>query len=148
VVRIRYPCNFNFIIGQKSISKVNDLGHTDINGYLPVNSPDFEYDPFDLVDWLPSKSLVSSELSSLLYGNDGEILVFPNPSSGWVTVEIRSESQSENNIEILDLSGKVVYKSAFRENKTTIQTAEFRKGIYYIKITSNGRTYGYKLIFN
>jgi len=74
---------------------------------------------------------------------DKMIVVYPNPVSKDLVIE--SEGNNEKmNFEIINTSGKVVYKDGFLE-KTNIQISNFPPGIYVIKF-DNGKVITFKKI--
>ncbi|MFZ4707881.1 MAG: C10 family peptidase [Bacteroidales bacterium] len=60
-----------------------------------------------------------------------KILVYPNPVSSELTVEVEKELEISN-LEIINSLGVTIYKSTINE-KVIIQTSEFSKGIYLIR---------------
>ncbi len=58
------------------------------------------------------------------------ILVYPNPTSGFITIE-----SSENaSAKIIDILGKTVLKSEISTGKSEFDLSKFPKGIYFLKI--------------
>lgn len=68
--------------------------------------------------------------------------VYPNPANDYVMVK----SENEYDVEILDISGKVVYSAKNNSGVKTINTSEFKKGAYFIRINSLDKTKTQKLI--
>ena len=60
--------------------------------------------------------------------------VYPNPSNGLVTV---SADNALKQVEVFDLAGKVIFTCNNSANKCVINTSEFNKGMYIIKVQSN-----------
>ena len=60
------------------------------------------------------------------------IKVYPNPVSDEVTIEME-EQTDRYAIEVLNLSGLVVYEGSFTQ-KTKVQTSNFVPGVYLIRI--------------
>ena len=74
--------------------------------------------------------------------NNSEISVFPNPSTG--TFTITNYELQIMNIEITDITGKLIYKS-----ELVIPNSQFvinKKGIYFININTENKTYTEKII--
>jgi len=65
--------------------------------------------------------------------------VYPNPSSGLVTINLKSKSNSVN-VEVVDVMGKIVfahdYNGASNMFKQTIDFSYLSKGIYSLVVTS------------
>jgi hypothetical protein len=63
-----------------------------------------------------------------------EVVIYPNPADGYVTINLAGfENLLELTIEIYDNSGKLVY-SGKADCETTINTSNFKSGIYVVKI--------------
>lgn len=73
----------------------------------------------------------STEVNTYYTNNDqAGICVFPNPANG--IINIRTNSQTVQKIEILDTQGKVIYSSD--ENLGRIDLSYFSKGLYFIRV--------------
>ncbi|MGM0479301.1 MAG: T9SS type A sorting domain-containing protein [Bacteroidota bacterium] len=70
-----------------------------------------------------------------------EMKLYPNPSNGnSVTVEIDNEAYEKPTIEVVDLTGKRVDQFAFNgQNKVKIKTAEYKGGVYFVKLNDHDR---------
>lgn len=66
--------------------------------------------------------------------------VFPNPSTGIVTVKFASEKEALYTISVRDVTGRILksekYTSRVGENLKTLDLSNFTKGIYFISIES------------
>ena len=83
-------------------------------------------------DWwnyqsLPCNYSINSGIDTL---NDENVKIYPNPFNDNVFVF----TKDERNIEIIDISGKVVYSSELLNGMNEISTTHFLKGIYLVKI--------------
>ena len=81
------------------------------------------------------------------------VSIYPNPSSSSVNLEMNIANPSEVSIQVTDLSGKVVATQnlgflPLGKNQTTIQSASFNNGLYYVTISSNGTSVTKKFIKN
>ena len=81
------------------------------------------------------------------------VSIYPNPSSSSVNLEMNIATPSEVSIQVTDLSGKVVATQnlgflPLGKNQTTIQSASFNNGLYYVTILSNGTSVTKKFIKN
>lgn len=75
--------------------------------------------------------------------NDTEISIYPNPSSGIFTV---SSSLSLSSIEVYNVLGEKVYSSLITNNQTTINLSQAPKGIYFVRVTAEGKSYSQKVV--
>lgn len=65
-------------------------------------------------------------------------------------INIKTSLESKPKIEIIDITGKIVFKNEFTfandKRKHTLQTSELNKGIYFVRISLSNVTAVYKLI--
>jgi len=72
------------------------------------------------------------------------IAVYPNPCSRYTVV---SCPQGARFMEVYDITGSLIYHTDDCENQTTLNTADWKSGLYLIKIVDkNGTVYNRKLI--
>jgi len=73
-------------------------------------------------------------------GIDNEIIsitdinLYPNPSNGRFKLVISTEESEEHDVEIINIQGKVIFKSKII-NEKDIDMTEFAKGIYYVRVS-------------
>jgi len=67
-----------------------------------------------------------------------QLLVFPNPTRGNVTIQWENETAYE--IEIYTSEGKRVYSCSENRGSTLLDLSGFSKGLYLIKFNSNGKS--------
>jgi hypothetical protein len=65
----------------------------------------------------------------------GNLKVYPNPSSGEITVEVKNGIATS--IDVTDISGRVVLSASAMKDKTSINISHFASGIYYLKVQSS-----------
>ncbi len=76
--------------------------------------------------------------------NASGLEVFPNPTQGYLTIDIPNPSAKKGNITILTMQGKKVFQKnieADNTNKETISINHLPKGQYLIKIDIGSQTY-------
>jgi len=79
------------------------------------------------------------------------ISIYPNPTSGKVTLKIDQETTSNNqisDISISNITGKVIYNKQFsiQTNKIELDLSDYGKGLYFVKIKTNEGIITKKLI--
>ncbi|MEA2041436.1 MAG: T9SS type A sorting domain-containing protein [Bacteroidota bacterium] len=79
------------------------------------------------------------DVNSLTNSN---INIYPNPVKDRLTVETVGVSE----IEIFDISGKVVYSDELKQNKEVINFTSFNQGVYFVKVTTNNETVTQKVV--
>lgn len=69
------------------------------------------------------------------------IVIAPNPSHGKFQLSIVSSSAVENGtVEVLDVTGKVIYRSESLSNKFEIDLSNHAKGAYFVKFRNTETT--------
>jgi extracellular elastinolytic metalloproteinase len=77
--------------------------------------------------------------------------VFPNPASDAINIQLNDQDASTINIELFDATGKLIQsvsKANYGNSITTIPTADLAKGVYIVKVISNGFAGTQKVILN
>ncbi|MBS1638296.1 MAG: T9SS type A sorting domain-containing protein [Bacteroidetes bacterium] len=73
------------------------------------------------------------------------VSVFPNPVKDVLIVRV-SDVSARYTIEVYDVTGKLVYSAEGQDETLNIQTAAYTKGLYTLKVVSNGRVLVSKFI--
>jgi len=63
------------------------------------------------------------------------ILVYPNPNTGEFTIELNNGSVK--NIEVMDLTGRIVVSNSSNNDKVDFNIKNLANGVYYVRIQSN-----------
>lgn len=71
--------------------------------------------------------------------------IYPNPAEDFITIE--SKNSSINSIEIFDLLGKSIY-SKMKPSNNVIDVSDFSKGVYLLKLESEGKSLTKKIVIN
>jgi hypothetical protein len=66
------------------------------------------------------------------YRNSGNLIVYPNPSSGLVTFE---NPESETTVKVMNITGQVLLLDKLKNN--TLDMSQFENGIYFISIDNH-----------
>jgi len=78
-----------------------------------------------------------------------EISIFPNPTNGLVFINAQVFQNPESlNIELTDLSGKIIYQSLIQKNQLEIDLSSCNPGVYLIKIQTDKEIFYSKIIKN
>lgn len=78
-----------------------------------------------------------------------QVNIYPIPCTDYINLDF-SEALKKNEIYIRDLSGKTVYKQEFDgvHSNSTINTSQFRKGIYFLTLRNDDQSFTKKIIKN
>ena len=66
--------------------------------------------------------------------NPGNVMVFPNPSNGMVYV--RAESQQLQELQVFDLSGRMLLQQNISETESSIDLSGYNAGTYILRLTT------------
>jgi hypothetical protein len=80
--------------------------------------------------------------------NSNSISISPNPTNDFVNIGFNSEPDKSSTLMIFDFNGKLVYQTISFNKSNSINTSQWRKGIYIIQINSNNQSINKKLIIN
>jgi photosystem II stability/assembly factor-like uncharacterized protein len=99
--------------------------------------------------------VIHSKDSLYIYGNgtnslgssnsEISISIYPNPAQDFVTI---NDVPSGSTINMLDVTGKIVYSSVILNGQTTINTVDIEKGVYIIQAENKGAVTNQKLVVN
>lgn len=79
------------------------------------------------------KDVLDASDLSIVEGPVAEFNMFPNPTQGDFTLNAEKRISS---VSVLDMTGRVVYAAQPNSKEVTINTANWAKGVYIVKITS------------
>lgn len=65
--------------------------------------------------------------------------IYPNPSSTNLNLSFNT-TQNDSRIEVYNILGAKVYNSSINSTKTTINTSQWQKGVYLVRVYSNDKT--------
>jgi hypothetical protein len=71
--------------------------------------------------------------------------VFPNPSKGYVTVDLPENFNENYTIDVYSLSGAKVYSTKINNSDNRINIENLKDGLYIIKLENNGEIYSQKI---
>lgn len=89
---------------------------------------------------------VLSEVRSVLFSETYAITVSPNPASDHINVLIAKADQKPTQVIVSDMNGKVVEKHITADNQLSINTTRYSKGVYVIRIITEGNTSTQKVV--
>ncbi|MDY0217129.1 MAG: zinc-dependent metalloprotease [Bacteroidales bacterium] len=91
---------------------------------------------------LPNIKVISNVEDNIFYQN---IQIYPNPTNGTITLKFKSEIDNIQ-INIRDITGKLIKNICSTHNNTIIFEIEGSKGIYFMEILSNNSAATYKIV--
>lgn len=70
----------------------------------------------------------------------GQVLIYPNPASEFLTVKLATAMANTMVLELYDATGKLVLAQPIREMTTELRIGELARGIYNLRIVSSGKS--------
>jgi hypothetical protein len=67
--------------------------------------------------------------------NVNDVIVYPNPTNGLITVN--TNKSTIESIEILDINGKSILNKRFDDNVIQLDLSEYSVGVYLLKVYSS-----------
>jgi hypothetical protein len=104
-------------------------------------------DPTKIVNYSVSKSnIVNNGVNGINALANSIVLVYPNPTSKDVTLEITDELIGKDYF-LTDNTGRIILSGQFRALKETVNLEQIATGVYFIKIDNNANLI-YKIVKN
>src|SRR5690606_19535153 len=68
----------------------------------------------------------------------GNLVMYPNPTSGNLTIEMTGENMQDMDVKVYGLGGKLLINNQYEDTKkTTIDLTAMPKGVYTVKVFTN-----------
>jgi phosphatidylserine/phosphatidylglycerophosphate/cardiolipin synthase-like enzyme len=80
--------------------------------------------------------------------DDNDIIVYPNPASGRVNVEMNFNATSKITVEVDDVLGRKVFSNTIGGKQTNLDIFGYSSGIYFVRIITSNNTVTKKLVVN
>lgn len=119
--------------GEKHITIGNFKNDTNTNISLATGNYPISYYYIDGV------SLVDSGWAGITENSFSNFIsISPNPATNQITIDSKQYTKGE--IEIFDVMGKLIQKSKVKSQKKEIDISFLEKGVYYLRISSEGKS--------
>lgn len=86
---------------------------------------------------MPIENVISEELKMLLY---------PNPSKGYITLEIENNKDEIGEYSLLDISGRIIERGTCNSSSKILDMSGYASGIYLFQVSINDKRCVYKII--
>jgi hypothetical protein len=74
------------------------------------------------------------------------LLIFPNPTSTDLTIQLPKSLQEKKEVVLTDLSGRVHLQESLNEQENTIHTSFLKTGIYMIHVNSGSSKWSARFV--
>ena len=91
-------------------------------------------------------NIIPSSLSINEFDKASSILIYPNPTSGQLYIDISDFSAAIETIEITDITGKIQFSKQISTSKLQLDLSDFAKGIYLVAFRTKGDSFVRKII--
>ena len=90
-----------------------------------------------------STRLDDSQITSTPNSTDFNFVVYPNPASDVLSIQLKNADGSLNNdqvtqVEILDMSGKIILHTILQSSEKQINISQLQAGIYFVRMIAIG----------
>jgi Secretion system C-terminal sorting domain len=87
------------------------------------------------------------EQSTLAINNESELIIFPNPTSGLLTIRLSDQKANFSHIEIYNSVGDLIISKEIANNHYLLDMTPYNQGIYFIRALDQSKKY-YSKSFN
>ena len=95
-----------------------------------------------------TKKLKPLSVNEIVYDKQSNITIYPNPTTGVVNVNIGEAFNGEANILLFDIQGRILLEQKMNTPQATLNIEGFKKGMYVLNVSVQGKTYVNKLMVN
>ncbi|MCF6356722.1 MAG: T9SS type A sorting domain-containing protein [Draconibacterium sp.] len=74
--------------------------------------------------------------------------IYPNPSSGQLNIKLNNYKQEVVEMELFDVSGKLILNSTLTESLNNFNIESLQPGVYIIKLSNSGISVTHKFLIN
>lgn len=89
--------------------------------------------------------LTITDVTGLNSSIKNQLSIFPNPAKNTTTIQLTNGDKIES-LELIDITGKVVFKGKANDNKFTLDLSKYSGGTYFLKVESTESSLIDKLI--
>ncbi|UZR99155.1 PKD domain-containing protein [Chondrinema litorale] len=95
---------------------------------------------------IAQSDLVTEDNQSAL---SDDLVLYPNPTSGYLSISLQQEADQSANLKLLDSTGKEIFQKSYTSDINDIlDISSYPKGYYILKIQSQNKILNKKIILN
>lgn len=119
-----------------------------INGTL-YDCPAFDIDgegrPLNEFPEIGTDEVLMVPVAKITPKNRSSLSIYPNPTSGKITIEYNGNTSDKGNITIIGMTGKALHHQLIIGPKTELNVSALPAGVYFIKLISNDQNSAIKV---
>ncbi|HMT30817.1 MAG TPA: T9SS type A sorting domain-containing protein, partial [Bacteroidia bacterium] len=81
-----------------------------------------------------------------MYVPDAYVKIYPNPTNGWLQIELSNSKSSKSIVTVTDLLGQQIIQSSFSKSQFEIDLTEMKDGVYFVQIENDGNVFREKVV--
>ncbi|WP_299668848.1 T9SS type A sorting domain-containing protein [uncultured Polaribacter sp.] len=133
--------DYTFPDGTTISNITSDLYKTSFIGTKTVSIPNAEYRQYKQTHVKVTGTLgIEDSIKT------DKLLVYPNPVSDSITIDLKGFKAEAAEIEIVDNLGKTIHSDVIRNGRNTIDLRNFSSGLYIVKVSGDYKTYTRRII--
>ena len=104
------------------------------------------YDPETLTD--PMSITISAGVGMNRFLTDASLSVYPNPSYGYLNIQLAEYNGNPVDLMMYDLGGRQVMSRQLTNAQTTLDVMDLKSGVYVVRLESEGETLTRRFVKN
>ncbi len=100
----------------------------------------------DISDPIPITLIDNTGIGELL--TKSNVSLYPNPATDQLNIDFEEYGREVIDMEIVDMTGKIVRAGQLVDNKTTISLNGLQKGVYFVKLQNGQLSESHKILIN
>jgi hypothetical protein len=132
-------------VGEPTLTQWGDLSFVVIYGDLTSGDTT---DVFDCDPWfLPRKNSPLSTISSKTPSANKKLLISPNPANAFALLSFSNPANEQYRVNVSDISGKkIISEEWLTGSQYRLNTNKLEKGIYFVELLFNDKSYNSRLV--
>ena len=68
-----------------------------------------------------------------------ELSVYPNPTSSFISIELKTDKQKDLLLSLFDLNGRIILRKKMTESRETIKMQKYKPATYILKVSEGNK---------
>lgn len=87
-----------------------------------------------------SGGAVYSETRMVIFGGDGDIKLYPNPATDYITIDVGEQLSNVQDVLVVDAVGRELIRKTVTTSSVTLDIRTLAQGVYYIRLADSNNT--------